>query len=104
MVELTDANFEGEVLKSDIPVVVDFTATWCGPCKALKPVLHKADAEYAGRIKFGQVDVDTNQNTAMKYQIRSIPTLLVFQGGRVVEQSNGLINSAKLNTMVDKVL
>lgn len=101
---LTDANFESEVLQSDIPVVVDFTATWCGPCKALKPLLVKASGEYTGRIKFGQVDVGENRNTATKYMVRTIPTILLFKGGQVVEQSVGLINANKLAKMLEKVL
>lgn len=102
--DFTDANFASEVLQSDTPVVVDFTATWCGPCKALKPILVTAALEYAGRVKFGQVDVDANRETAAKYLVRSIPTLLLFQGGRVVDQSVGLVNANKLSSMLSKVL
>lgn len=104
MMSFTDATFEDEVLNSDIPVLVDFTATWCGPCKQLVPVLEKAADEYQGRVKFGQVDVDGNRQTAMKYLVRSIPTLLLFKGGKVLEQSVGLVNTKKLNTMLDKSL
>ncbi len=102
--DFTDANFESEVLGSDVPVIVDFTATWCGPCKALKPILAKAATEYAGRVKFGQVDVGVNRETATKYMVRNIPTILLFNGGQVVEQSVGLINAKKLGSMLEKVL
>jgi thioredoxin 1 len=104
MTALTDANFETEVLRNDTPVVVDFTATWCGPCKQLVPVLEKAAEEYEGRVKFGKVDVDANRQTAMTYMVRSIPTLLIFKGGAVVQQSVGLINAKKLKDMLENVL
>lgn len=104
MMTFTDATFESEVLKSDIPVLVDFTATWCGPCKQLVPVLEKVAEEYQDRVKFGQVDVDGNRQTAMNYMVRSIPTLLLFKDGKVAEQSVGLVNAVKLKGMLDKVL
>ena len=104
MTILTDATFEQEVLQSDIPVLVDFTATWCGPCKQIVPVLERAAVDYAGRIKFTQLDVDANRATAMKYMVRSIPTLLVFRDGAVVATQVGLVNSKKLNKILDKVL
>jgi thioredoxin 1 len=102
--ELTDANFESEVLRSDVPVLVDFTATWCGPCKALKPILESAAQKYAGRVKFGQVDVGVNTKTATQFMVRNIPTLLLIDKGKVVEQSVGLINAKKLDDMLAKVL
>lgn len=101
---LTDANFEAEVLRSEVPVVVDFSATWCGPCKQLVPVLEKAAEEFAGRAKFGKVDVDGNRQTAMTYMIRSVPTILIFKGGTVAQQSVGPINGKKLKEMLEKVL
>ena len=104
MTHLTDDNFQAEVLQNDTPVLVDFTATWCGPCKQLTPLLEKAAAQYQGRVKFGQVDVDGNRQTAMKYLVRSIPTLLLFRDGQVIEQSVGLINANKLDAMLEKVL
>jgi len=104
MMALTDATFESEVLQSDIPVLVDFTATWCGPCKQLVPVLEKIAEEYKDQVKFGQLDVDANRQTAMSYMVRSIPTLLLFKDGKVAEQSVGLVNSAKLKKILDKVL
>lgn len=104
MTSFTDANFQDEVLQSPTPVLVDFTATWCGPCKQLVPILEKAAAVYQGRVKFGQVDVDANRDTATTYMVRSIPTLLLFKDGAVVEQSVGLVNPKKLQAMLDKVL
>lgn len=104
MTSFTDDNFEEEVLQSEQPVLVDFTATWCGPCKQLVPLLEKAAEQYRGQVKFGQVDVDGNRQTAMKYLVRSIPTLLVFRGGQVVEQSVGLVNAKKLDSMLEKVI
>ena len=81
MVELTDENFEQEVLRSDGPVVVDFWAPWCGPCKAVEPILQELEAEHAGRVKFGKLDIDQNLQTASRYDVLSIPTAILFEGG-----------------------
>ncbi len=88
----TNGNFEAEVLKSDVPVLVDFTATWCGPCKALAPVVDKLADEYAGKVKVGKVDIDENSAIAQKYGIRSVPTVMVFKGGQKAAQHIGLTN------------
>jgi thioredoxin 1 len=85
----TDAAFEQEVLKSDLPVLVDFWAPWCGPCKAMGPTIDALASEYAGKIKIGKMNTDENPATAMRFQIRSIPTLLLFKGGNVIEQRVG---------------
>ena len=82
--QITDASFEEVVLKSDKPVLVDFWATWCGPCRMLGPVIEEIATEYEGRVVVGKVDVDSNQEYAAKYGIRNIPTVLVFQNGEVV--------------------
>jgi thioredoxin 1 len=82
-VTITDANFDSEVTKSDIPVLIDFWASWCGPCKAIAPIVEDLAKEYDGKVKFGKVDVDDNQQTAIKYGVRSIPTLLIIKNGKV---------------------
>ncbi|MDA2921247.1 thioredoxin, partial [Desulfobacterota bacterium AH_259_B03_O07] len=82
IVELKDSTFEGEVLKSEIPVLVDFWAPWCGPCKMIAPVVEEISNAYTGKLKVGKVNVDENQEITMKYGIRSIPTLIVFKDGQ----------------------
>ena len=91
-----DLNFDSEVLKSDLPVLVDFTATWCGPCKALAPIVDKVADEFQGKVKVGKVDIDDAPGIATKYGIRSVPTVLVFQGGQKKAQQVGLCNRDKL--------
>src|SRR5215470_773202 len=81
VIELTDANFESEVLKSDVPVLVDFTATWCGPCKALAPIVESIADQYPGKIKVGKLDIDDAPVITRKYGVRSVPTCMVFLGG-----------------------
>jgi len=95
-VTLTDANFESEVIKSDIPVLIDFWATWCGPCKAVAPIVEDLANEYNGKIKIGKVDVDENQQTAIKYGIRSIPTLLIIKNGKVNDMIIGAVPKAQI--------
>jgi thioredoxin 1 len=100
-VQITDANFQAEVLKSDKPVLVDFWAVWCGPCKMIAPVVEELAGELDGKLKVTKMDVDANPQTAMQYGIRSIPTLLVFTGGQVVEQ---IIGAVPKRHLVDKVM
>jgi len=102
--DLTEKIFEQEVLKSTLPVLVDFWAVWCGPCKVIAPIVEEFAAEYEGKLKVGKVDVDNNQQIAMKYGIRSIPTLLVFKGGKVVEQIIGASPKKILTEKISKHL
>jgi thioredoxin 1 len=100
-VEVNDANFQTEVLTSDKPVLVDFWAVWCGPCKMIAPIVEEMAKEYDGKLKVTKMDVDANPRTAMQYGIRSIPTLMIFKGGQVVEQIVGAVPKRHLQ---DKVL
>ena len=88
---ISDDNFESEVLKSDKPVLIDFWATWCGPCRTIAPIVEEIASEYNGKVKVGKLDVDNNQQTAIKYGVRSIPTLLVFKNGEVKETIIGAV-------------
>jgi len=103
-IEANEGNFEVEVLKSAVPVLVDFWATWCGPCKMVAPIVSEIASEYDGKIKVAKVNVDDNQSLAMKYGIRSIPSLLLFKGGQVVDQIIGAQPKAALSVMIDKHL
>lgn len=99
--ELTDATFDADVLKAEKPVLVDFWAEWCGPCKMIAPTVEAFAEEYSGKLKVGKVDVDTNINTASRYNIRGIPTLLLFKGGKVVDQRVGAVGKSELVKMVE---
>jgi thioredoxin 1 len=98
--DVTDTSFEEDVLKSDRPVLVDFWAEWCAPCKMIAPVVKEIADEYGDRLRVVKVDVDANPNTAAKFSIRSIPTLLLFQNGQVVDQ---LVGAVPKNRIVEKV-
>lgn len=100
-IEITDKNFQDEVLNSDKPVLVDFWAVWCGPCKMIAPVVEEIAKEYDGKLKVGKLDVDNNPEVSMKFGIRSIPTLMVFKNGKVVEQ---IIGAMPKRTLLDRVV
>ncbi|MCS7053566.1 MAG: thioredoxin [Ignavibacterium sp.] len=92
----TDQNFEEEVIKSELPVLVDFWAVWCGPCKMIAPIVEQLAEELAGKVKVGKLDVDSNQETSIKYGIRGIPTLLIFKNGQVVDTIVGAVPKATI--------
>ncbi|ATA86840.1 thioredoxin [Capnocytophaga gingivalis ATCC 33624] len=102
--QITDASFEEVVLKSDKPVLVDFWATWCGPCRMLGPVIEEIATEYEGRVVVGKVDVDSNQEYAAKYGVRNIPTVLVFQNGEVVGRQVGVAPKNTYTEALDSLL
>jgi len=98
----TDSNFDETVLKSGATVLVDFWAKWCGPCKRLAPTVDALAAEYSGKVKVGKLDIDENPQVPEKYQVRGIPTLLLFKGGQLVESKVGLAQKEELKQMLDK--
>lgn len=104
VVILQDATFDKEVLKSDVPVLVDFWAVWCGPCKAIAPHVEELATAYKGKVKVAKMDVDQHQQVPQQYGIRSIPTLLVFKGGRVVDTIVGAVPKSKLEDSLKKAL
>ncbi|NLQ19005.1 thioredoxin TrxA [Marinomonas sp. M1K-6] len=103
-IQITDAQFAEEVLNSDIPVIVDFWAPWCGPCKMIAPVLEDVAAEFAGKVKVVKLNVDENQETAPKYNVRGIPTLLVIKGGEVVATKVGAVSKSQLVEFVSSAI
>jgi len=103
-VEITDTNFETEVIKSSVPVLVDFWAGWCAPCRALAPTVEAIAQQYQGRVKVGKMDVDANNNTSFKFNIRGIPTLLLFKDGQVKEQIVGAVGKEVIVKAIDKHL
>ena len=99
--EFTDKNFSKEVLQSDKPVMVDFWAVWCGPCKMIAPFIEELAGEFEGKAKVGKLDVDNNQETAIKYGVRSIPTVLIFKGGKVVDTIIGAVPKVQLKQKLE---
>lgn len=102
IINATDASFETDVLQSETPVLVDFWATWCAPCKAIAPVLEDLADEYAGKMKIAKVDVTENEETATKYGIRNIPALYVFKNGEIVDQAVGALPRSQLAAFIEK--
>ena len=102
--EVTDENFETEIMKSDIPAMVDFWAEWCGPCKMVGPVVEQLSKEYKGKIKIGKMNVDNNRETPGKFGIRSIPTLILFKGGEVAQTIVGAQPKSYIEEEIKKVL
>jgi len=104
LIEITDDNFETEVINSDLPVLIDFWAVWCGPCKMIAPIVEELSTEYDGKAKIGKLDVDSNQQTSIKFGVRSIPTLLLFKDGELKETIIGAVPKTniveKLNALV----
>ena len=104
LIEFTDDNFDTEVLKSNLPVLVDFWAEWCGPCKMIAPIVEEIAGDYAGKVKVGKVNVDFNNQVAMQYGIRGIPALLIFKGGAVANQIVGAVPKNNITQILDEVI
>ena len=104
VLELTDGNFEAEVLDSDVPVLVDFWAEWCMPCKMIGPTIHELADEYAGKVKVGQVDTDSNRDVSLKFNISAIPTLILFKSGQMTKKLVGLQQKTDIKAAIDEVL
>lgn len=104
VIEIDDSSFDAEVLKSDMPVLVDFWAPWCGPCKAIAPTVEALSKEFGDKIKFAKCNVDNNPITPGKYGIRAIPTLIFFKNGEVADQITGMVAKAKLEEAINKLI
>jgi thioredoxin 1 len=102
VVHITDGTFQEQILKSEIPALVDFWAPWCGPCKAIGPMINELAGEYEGKIKIAKMNVDENPETPGKYGIRAIPTLIFFKNGKIADQITGAVGKTQLMAMLDK--
>jgi len=104
VVDVTDASFDSEVLKSDVPVLVDFWAPWCGPCRAIAPIIEELAKEYSGKLKVAKVNVDNNPKAPQNYQVRCVPNLIVFKNGELQEQIVGAVAKQEIVNAIKKVL
>jgi thioredoxin 1 len=104
MLEIKDSTFEAEVIKSDKPVVVDFSATWCGPCKRLAPIVEELAKEYEGKVKIAKMDIDDSPQTPAKFRVMSVPTVVFFKGGKQVDVMIGLAGKDALKKKIDALL
>lgn len=104
VIEITDDSFDREVVKSDQPTLIDFWAAWCAPCRAIAPLVEQLSDAYSGKVKFGKLDIDANPRVPTQFEVRSIPTLLLFKGGQVVGQIVGAVPKAKIEDLIKKAL
>ncbi|MBW1916629.1 MAG: thioredoxin [Deltaproteobacteria bacterium] len=104
LLQVTDTNFENEILKSEVPALVDFWAAWCGPCRAIAPVVEELAKDYAGKLKVAKMNVDENSQTPAKYGIRAIPTLILFKDGNVADQITGAVSKSQIENAIKKML
>ena len=103
-IEINDSTFDASVLKSELPVLVDFWAPWCGPCRSVAPVVEELATEYSGRINVAKMNVDESQSVPSKYGIRAIPTLILFKNGEVVDQITGAVSKTNIDALINKAL
>ncbi len=104
VLQVTDNDFEQEILKASMPALVDFWAAWCGPCRAIAPVIEELAKDYAGKVKIAKMNVDENAKTPVKYGIRAIPTLILFKNGAVVDQITGAVSKTQIENAIKKML
>ena len=104
LLQVGDKNFAAEVLNSEVPVLVDFWATWCGPCRSISPIVEELAKEFTGRVKITKLNVDENPGTPGQYGVRGIPTLILFKGGKILDQIVGAVPKARLKAMIEKAL